>query len=67
MRFCAQSTLCLPTILIAAKGSGIAQLRYQKRAKAISSKHFFFVVSKGATGGGGGGGSIERNVDAKSI
>ena len=35
MRFCAQTTLCLLTILIAAKGSGIAQLIYKKREKAV--------------------------------
>ena len=34
MRFCAQ-TLCFFTILIAAKGSGIAQLRY-KSERAVS-------------------------------
>ena len=31
MRFCTQTNLSLLTIFIAAKGSGIAQLRYQKR------------------------------------
>ena len=36
MRFCAQTTLCLLMTLIAAKGGGIAQLRYQKREKAVS-------------------------------
>ena len=32
---CSQG-MCLFTILIAAKGSGIAQLRYKKREKAVS-------------------------------
>ena len=37
MRFCAQTTLCLLTILIAAKNRGIAQLRYQKAEKAVDN------------------------------
>ena len=36
MIFCIQATLCLLTILIAAKGNRIVQLRYQKREKAVS-------------------------------
>ena len=35
MRFCAQTTLCLLMILIAAKDSGIAQLKYHKCVKAV--------------------------------
>ena len=45
MRFCAQTTLCLLMTLIAAKGGGIAQLRYQKREKAVSIN--IFGVSRG--------------------
>ena len=37
MSFYAQTTLCLLTILIAAKGSGVAQFRYQKHEKAVVS------------------------------
>ena len=36
MIFCAQTTLCLLTILIRAKDNCVAQLRYQKREKAVS-------------------------------
>ena len=64
MRFCAQITLCLLTILIAAEGSGIAQLRYQKREKAESlpkiTTNIFDISKRG--GWGRGGGVLERNV-----
>ena len=36
MKFCAQTTLCLLTILIAVKGSGTVQFRYQKRETVVS-------------------------------
>ena len=46
-----QTTMCLLTILIAAKaGSGLAQLRYQKREKAVSLPKILiniFNISKG--------------------
>ena len=48
--------MCLLTILIAAKRSHIAQLRYQKREKAVSLPKF--EVSKG----GGDVEGLERNV-----
>ena len=50
MRFCAQTALCLLTILTAAKGSGITKLRYKKREKAVSLPKIsmnVFDVSKG--------------------
>ena len=59
-RFGAQTTLCLLTILIAAKRSGMAQLRYQKREKAIflpKKSINVFDVSSGRESGG-----LERNV-----
>ena len=49
--------MCLLTILIVAKRSHIAQLRYQKRKKAVSLPKL--EVSKG---GGGGLEGLERNV-----
>ena len=58
---CSQGT-CLLTILIAAKGSGIAQLGYQKCEKAVSLKKIsinIFDVSKG----GGGGVREKRTID----
>ena len=62
MRFCAQTTLCLLMILIAPKGSGIAQLRYHECVKAVHIlKNFLiniiFDCSKGFWRGG-----LERNV-----
>ena len=47
-------TLCLLAILIAAKGSGIAQLRYQKREKAV----IFLTFSRE-----GGGVREKRKID----
>ena len=61
MRFCAQTTLCLLTILIAAKDSGITQLRYRKREKAVSLPKIsinIFDVSRGTRNEGG----LERNL-----
>ena len=67
MRFCAQTTLCLLTILVAAKGRGITQLRYQKREKAASLPKIsinIFDVFKGVGGGGVERGSREqRTID----
>ena len=58
MIFCAQATLFLLTILIAAKGSAdTAQLRYQKRENTVSLPKIsinIFDVSKGGGGVGGG-------------
>ena len=50
---CSQG-MCLLMILMADKGSGIVQLRYRKRERAVS-----FDVTRG---GGGGGGSREKRT-----
>ena len=56
MRDLCSQGICLHTILIAAKGSGIGQLRYQKREKAASlpiiSINIFYVLGVG----------LEKNV-----
>ena len=56
MRFCAQTTLCLLTILIAAKDSGITQLRYRKREKAVSLPKISINIFDVSRGG------LERNL-----
>ena len=59
MRFCVHTTLCLLTILIAAKGIGMAQFSYQKCEKAVSLPNIsknIFDVSKVV------GGGLERNT-----
>ena len=59
MRDLCSQGIYLFAILIAAKGSGIVQLKYQKREKAVSLPKIsinIFDVSKG------GWGMIERNV-----
>ena len=45
MRFCAQISLCLLTILIAAKGSGIAQLRtVSKTSECVIFDNFIILI-----------------------
>ena len=59
-RYLCSQGMCLLTILKAAKGSGIAQLRYQKHEKAVFLPKIsinIFDVSKGC-----GVGGLERNV-----
>ena len=53
MKFCAQTTLSLLTILIAAKGSGIAQLRCQKVSLPKTSINIFDVSNGDGVGGWG--------------
>ena len=63
MRFSAQTTLCSFTILVAAEGSGIAQLRYRKRAKAVSlpkNRHIFLIFPRGV---GWGASREKRKID----
>ena len=58
MRDLCSQGMCLLTILIAVKGSGIAQLRYQKREKVVSLPNIsinIFGRFQGTMGGGGGG------------
>ena len=67
MRDLCSQAMCLLTTLIAAKGSGIAQLIYQKGEKAVSLPKIsinIFDVSKGwRAGGGGGGRSREKGTN----
>ena len=57
IKFCADSALCLLKILIAVKGGGTAQLRYQKRERGVSmpkvSINIFDVSKRGGVGEGG--------------
>ena len=47
--------MCLLTTLIAAKGSGIAQLRYKKHEKTASLPKISIIFLTFPRGGGGGG------------
>ena len=57
--------MCLLTTLIAAKGSGIAQLRYKKHEKAASLPKIsiiFLTFPRGGGGGGGRSGGVSREM-----